>query len=283
MTPGVTARTGACASTSSDVPTTIEETLDGRLRDALVYAPTRGEPSEPMPLVLAFHGYSSSPEDFEALTVLSKKADAAGFILVYPRAIGNPSAWDLAGTRDTAFVDALLAQLEARFCVDTRRVYAAGSSMGGGMANVIGCRLADRIAAIASVSGLYGPAHGDPCTPSRAVPVVAFHGVIDPIVPYRGGPVNAAGAQPVIGVEAWAAGWAKRNGCNGEPEPQPAIGDVEPLAWKGCAAPVELYRILHGGHTWPGSPIDDPALTTHDISADDVIWEFFARQALPAN
>lgn len=236
-----------------------------------------------MPLVLAFHGYNSSPEDFEAFARLSKKADDAGFILAYPRAIDDPSRWDLAGTRDTAFVDALLTQLEASFCVDALRVYAAGHSMGGGMANVVGCRLADRFAAIASVSGLYGPAHGDPCTPSREVPVVAFHGVLDPIVPYGGGPINAAGAQPVIAVEDWAAGWAKRNGCSRGPEPRPAIGDVEPLAWKGCAAPVELYRIPHGGHTWPGSPIDDPMLTTHDISANDVIWEFFVRQALPAS
>ncbi len=258
-------------------------TLDGRPRDALVYVPTGGASSSPLPLVLMFHGYHGSPEEFEALTAMSRTADAAGFILVYPRAINDPSRWDLAGAGDTAFIDALVIELEARWCVDRRRVYAAGFSMGGAMAHVTGCRLADRIAAIASVSGTYGPAWGDPCAPSRAVPVVAFHGVLDPIVPYRGGPVNSAGAQPVIAAEAWAAGWATRNGCSGGPEPQPAIGAVEPLAWKGCAAPVQLYRIPSGGHTWPGSPIDDPALTTHDISASDVIWEFFARQALPDN
>jgi len=285
VTAGETARSGGCDSMSREVPTTIELAVDGRRRDALLYAPpltTNGESSKPMPLVLMFHGYSSSPEDFEALTAMSKKADDAGFILVYPRAIENPSRWDLAGARDTTFVDALLTELEARLCVDTRRVYAAGHSMGGGMAKLIGCRLAYRVAAIASVSGLYGPAWGDPCNPSRAVPVVAFHGVIDPIVPYGGGPVNATGAPPVIAVQAWAADWARRNGCSGEPEVQPAIGEVEPLVWKGCTAPVELYRIPHGGHTWPGSAIDDPALTTQDISANDIIWGFFARQELPA-
>jgi polyhydroxybutyrate depolymerase len=85
---------------------------------------------------------------------------------------------------------------------------------------------------------------------------------------------------PVIGVEAWAAQWARRNGCDGGPSQQSAIGTVEPLFWQGCVAPVELYRITRGGHTWPGGFQDDPAMTTHDISANDVIWDFFTRFAL---
>ena len=85
----------------------------------------------------------------------------------------------------------------------------------------------------------------------------------------------------VIGVEAWAADWAKRNGCHSGPAKQPSIGEVEPLFWQGCAAPVELYRITGGGHAWPGSPNDDPQMTTHDLSANDVIWDFFAHFALP--
>jgi polyhydroxybutyrate depolymerase len=42
---------------------------------------------------------------------------------------------------------------------------------------------------------------------------------------------------------------------------------------------VILYVVEEGGHTWPGA-IDVPGLgsTTHEISATDLIWEFFANQ-----
>ena len=40
------------------------------------------------------------------------------------------------------------------FCTDTRRTYVTGHSGGGRMASALGCRIADRIAAIAPNSGL---------------------------------------------------------------------------------------------------------------------------------
>jgi polyhydroxybutyrate depolymerase len=51
------------------------------------------------------------------------------------------------------------------------------------------------------------------------------------------------------------------------------------VSWKGCAAPVVLYRIEGGGHTWPGATVDVDRLgmTTHQVRATDAMWEFFAR------
>lgn len=115
------------------------------------------------------------------------------------------------------------------------------------MVNALGCRLSERIAAIASVSGLYGP-RGEGSCPPISMPVLAFHGVVDPVVPYAGGAITdpegrTAGDPPVIGVESWAAGWAARNQCNPQPQALTAIGHVVPLVWHHCTAPVELYRI----------------------------------------
>jgi polyhydroxybutyrate depolymerase len=276
-----------CSSDATPVPNEMSVQVGNQMRTALVHVPPSAA-VQPRPLILVFHGYGDSAEAMGHLTLMSVKADDSGFIAVYPRGIGNPSKWDVDGTSDTKFVDALLTRLEQGLCFDTRRVYATGVSMGGGMANIVGCRLAARIAAIAPVSGVYGPNWGDPCKPSRPVPVVAFHGLIDPIVPYRGGPIvdpehRSKDLPPVIGVEAWAANWAKSDGCIGGSAQQPSIGEVEPLFWQGCAAPVELYRITLGGHAWPGSPNDDPQMTTHDLSANDVIWDFVARFALPGS
>jgi hypothetical protein len=48
-------------------------------------------------------------------------------------------------------------------------------------------------------------------------------------------------------------------------------------------AEVVLYKINGGGHTWPGHSSLDRLLgpSTLDISANDVMWEFFQRHPLP--
>jgi polyhydroxybutyrate depolymerase len=258
----------------------------GSSRHALLHVPTSRARSTQFPVVLVLHGYGDTSELVQDQTGFSKKADQAGFVAVYPQALGDPAAWDIAGSRDTAFIDTLLTALEAGTCVDKTRVYATGMSLGGGMVNALGCRLSGRIAAIAPVSGLYGPQWEGSCTPSRPVPVVAFHGMLDTIVPYAGGPItdpdgNADADHPVIGVESWAAGWAARNHCDPDPQAQKAIGEVVPLVWQHCSAPVELYRIKNGGHSWPGNSWDDEP-TNMDVVATDVIWQFFSTITLRA-
>jgi polyhydroxybutyrate depolymerase len=210
----------ACTTFPADGRLSVD--ADGSRRQALVHAPTSSASGGPFPVVLVFHGLGDAAQDVEDQTGFSKKADQAGFVTVYPQALGDPARWDIAGSSDTAFIDALLNILEKDTCVDPTRIYATGMSMGGGMVNALGCRLSKRIAAIAPVSGLYGPGWEGACAPSRPMPVVAFHGVLDPIVPYAGRPITdpegrTAGDPPVIAVESWAAGWATRNHCDPDP------------------------------------------------------------------
>lgn len=276
------AATEGCASASAEAGREVNLTVGNQTRTALLHVPESVDPGMPPPLVLVFHGFAGSPVAMEVGSDMSEKADEAGFVAVYPEGTGFSPQWDLVGADDTEFVDRLLTTLEGEVCFDPRRVYASGFSMGGGMANIVACRLAGRIAGLASVSGVYLPTHSESCMPSRPVPVIAFHGKLDDVLPYDGG--TAPGTyHEVIGVEDWAVDWADRNGCAEGPERQPAISEaVEPLFWIGCAAPVELYPVANRGHTWPGSPLDVSPETMDDISATDLIWDFFARQSLPA-
>lgn len=41
-----------------------------------------------------------------------------------------------------------------------------------------------------------------------------------------------------------------------------------------------LYTIAGKGHSWPGSAMPE-AITSHDISATDDIWDFFAAHPMP--
>lgn len=279
-----TAAASALCPTLPAAGTLTVETPNGSRR-VLVHLPASAANGRAFPVVIVLHGLGDTSVGIELASEFSRKADKAGFIAVYPQAIGTPSRWDIAGANDTAFIGSLLTELEHDPCVDPLRIYAAGISWGGGMVDALGCRLSDRIAAIASISGVYGSGWQGPCVAIRPMPVIAFHGVIDPLVPYAGGSIigSTADTAKVVPVETWAAGWAMLNHCKSGPIAQSAIGQVVPLFWQGCSAPVELYRINNGGHNWPGSALssfDDPH-TNLDIRATDLIWQFFSTQTLP--
>jgi polyhydroxybutyrate depolymerase len=143
------------------------------------------------------------------------------------------------------------------------------------MANRLGCAMPETFAAIAPVSG--GHVAYDLCEAQRPVPVLVFHGLLDPIIPYHG---NNVDTPPV---QAWVSAWAQRNGC----DPLPVAEKVQPAitreTWQNCEqnAQVILYSIADAGHTWFGSKFGAAmGGFTLDISATDVMWEFFTAHPL---
>src|SRR5439155_10073756 len=76
---------------------------------------------------------------------------------------------------------ALLDEMQAKYRVDPDRIYVTGMSMGGYATWALANEFPDRFAAIAPVCG-----GGDPDEASRlaGVPVWAFHGAKDSIVPF---------------------------------------------------------------------------------------------------
>ncbi len=105
------------------------------------------------------------------------------------------------------------------------------------------------------------------------MPVLAFHGTADRIVPYEGK------GRELPPIREWAASWATRNGCGSSPRQVFNEGEVAAASWEGCkdGATVTLYTIDGGGHTWPGAGATAGwEAATKDINATDVIWDFFA-------
>ncbi len=250
------------------------QTDDGQ-RSFRVHVPASYDPATPTPVVLNFHGLSSNGIQQEFFSGMVAKSDAAGFIVVHPEGIGN--SWNAGvgccgdalsmNIDDVGFTGAMLDELQAELCVDTRRVYSTGMSNGGYMSHRLGCELADRIAAIGPVAGVNGVAS---CAPGRPVPVMHFHGTADSVVSY--GYVAAA-----------MSGWVGRNGCDTKSEVTFANGDSTCETWSGCDGGVEvvLCTVDQGGHTWPGGAVA-PSLgkTTTDLVANDAMWDFFQRYAL---
>ena len=249
-----------------------------------LHIPPSYEPGTEIPLMLVFHGRGSNAFDAEQYLQLNPLADQEGFIVAYPQATGSPTTWEYlpgdseSGIDDIQFVDDLLVHLSSQLSIDAGRIYAAGFSNGGGMANRLACDLSEKIAAIVPVAGAYY--YWEECQPSRPVPVLAFHGLRDEIVPYEGTDYEDYANLPEI--HLWASAWAERNGCAPESVKESKGGVITIDTWIECAGASEviLYSLALDGHNWPttnfGGGGFEPA-----IMVNNLIWEFFAAHPIP--
>lgn len=258
-------------------------TVGSLARTYRVYAGRRYEPARPAMLVLNLHGFTSNGQQQEAYANMPALADARGFVVASPD--GLDASWNagiccgLSMTRavdDVAFIRRLIDEVSAEFCVDPARVFATGMSNGAFLSHRLACELSDRVAAIAPVAGVLGL---PTCTPPRAVPVFHFHGTLDGLVPYYGG-----GLQGFSSVADSMRGWAQRDGCGATGAEFLRRGLVHCDRWSGCrdGAEVQLCTVDGGGHTWPGGlPIPAFGLTTTDVSASEMMLDFFERHPMP--
>jgi len=263
----------------------------GEKRTYILHVPDSYDPSSPVPLVISMHGFAEWPAHQMDISRWNDLADRHGFLVVYPAGTGFPPRWRIRGDEgesalpmiDVEFVSDLIDTLAEEYNIDPAQVYANGLSNGGGMAEMLACTLSDRIAAIGGVSGAYLYPRNR-CNPPRPVPVIAFHGTADPIVPYAGGE-STSFHYPFPPVQDWAGDWAARNGCADGPADLPSAGEVTGSRYEGCrdGAEVILYTIPGGGHAWPGGQALPQWLvgrTSQDIDATAVMWEFFERHPL---
>jgi polyhydroxybutyrate depolymerase len=173
----------------------------------------------------------------------------------------------------------VLAAVEEEYCVDPDRIYAVGYSNGGGMALTAACALSHRFAAVGVVAAAYPACRAN-------VPAIAFHGVNDAIVPFEGGETPPElGSQTYPSVRRAVSEWARAAGCDPIATISRDIPEVELSTFRRCYrgdGDVLLYTVVGGGHTWPGmrSRFEQLGYTTMQISASELMWEFFAGRSL---
>lgn len=263
----------------------------GEKREYLLHVPGGYDRSKPAPLVISMHGAGLWPAHQMTVSQWNRLADSQGFIVVYPSGIEavGPRIWHVdhgAGlARDVRFISDLIDELERDYNIDPARIYANGLSNGGGMAFVLSCALSDRIAAV----GMVAAAQTLPwswCADPRAVPMIAFHGTADPMVPYEGG-ASWVAAERFPDVSTWVANWARRNRCGPDPVESVVAADVSRSEYTNCAgdAAVVLYTLRGGGHTWPGGealPEWFAGTTSRSVDATSQMWAFFREHPLLA-
>jgi polyhydroxybutyrate depolymerase len=271
--------------------TTVEAThdleVDGLDRRYLTYAPA-SLPSEHVPVVVFLHGGVGSGEQLADSADVREHADEDGYLAVLPdgttngegrlrtwnggRCCGPAAASDV---DDVRFLEAVLDDVEARWDVDRTRVFVAGHSNGGIMANRLACELPDRVAAIGVVAGSLEV----PCDEGTSTSVLYVHGDADTNHPIGGG----AGEDSIAGVEFTSvsdslATWVEVDGC--DPAGEEDLGaEISTTRWAACDDGSEVQlQVLHGApHAWPGGSAGRPGATPPSdvLDATAAVWDFF--------
>ena len=250
-------------------------THEGELRQYLTYVPEIYTSSGiARPLLFNFHGGSGSASGQVYTADFRPIADTANFILVYPQGTFG-STWNSSlptnprtkmFVDDFGFVDAMIKKINSDyiFGIDTTRVYATGYSNGADISLSLACVRSDKIAAVASVSGLLDRHTAENSNP-LTVGVLSIHGTNDFSRPYEYGLDGY-----YFTIDELNTYWSLINGFSGRPQKE--TYDVAGLSveYLKYGKMIEHYKVNGGDHIW----LD---ITRDGFNTNQKIWNFLSR------
>lgn len=272
-------------------------THGGRSVAYKLYVPplTAGRTAAPRPLVLMLHGCTQNPADFAAGTRMNALAREQGFVVLYPAQTQRGNAqrcWNWFKTQhqqrgrgEPALLAALTQSIMARENIDPARVYVAGLSAGGAMADILGRCYPDLFAAVGVHSGLPAGAasnlpsalaamQGGPATGGAAAqgtgaapPVIVFHGDADATVHPRNGAVLVSAAQGNTGSAAPRVSEGRSAQGQGFTRSEYLAGDSSVAA--------EHWRLHGAGHAWSGGSTQGSFTDPRGCDASAEMLRFF--------
>lgn len=226
--------------------------IQGTTRHYLLDVPASADNRAPLMLIFALHGHNMNNVSVVGMYDFTSRSGGKA-ITVYPQgdgdAPGTTSKWGsgiksnwTSNDANYAYIQALKADLENRFCIDTSREFITGFSMGGMFANAVACLHSNWFRGYAPVEGM-GPSN---CSSKTAKPAIMIHqGTADTTV------TPSAGGEPTRDF------WTKQNGCN----QTTASAFTGCQSYGACAEPV-VYCVGNWSHTV-------------DAIATANIWSFF--------
>lgn len=246
--------------------------VNGVSRNYILHVPASYTGTTATPLVVDFHPIGGSASGEEGSSPYKAKTDAEGVITAYPDGLKGPmgQAWNVQGccstADDTSFARALVADVEKVACIDTKRVYAVGFSMGGGMTHFSGCHLADLFAAGAPAAFDLTKQNVDACKPSRPLTMVIFRGTGDNVVAYAGGHSALVTGMAIdfLGAKGTFAKWAELDQCTGSPSAEDANGCS---TYSNCAGGVQVTLCTKqgGGHEAGNATVGWPIIKKYTL------------------
>lgn len=269
----------ACGKSDSEIPENqiqkgkIQTDIDvnGTKRDYIIYIPQSYTGKEKYPLLFAFHGLGGNMESSYNNSKFHLLAEKENFIVVHPNGISsNWNAVTINNNIDVTFTKALIEKLENTYTIDSNRIYSVGMSNGGYFSFLLACELSDKIAAVASVTGLMFNKVLTECEPTRPLSIMQIHGTEDELVDYSG-------------VSNVITKWISHNNTDTTPIesdiPNIDVNDgstVKRFVYSNGnnGTEVQHLKITGGKHKWPGYE------GNMDINASEEVWNFVKRYDL---
>ena len=244
--------------------------------------------AENAPLVLVLHGYGGAGVGMMNQYGWTQLADEKGFAAIFPdgtRDQWNSRFWQVGydfhannDVDDDGFLVALVQAMQAEHGLDPLRTYVTGLSNGGDMSYQLACRHSEVFAGFAPVVGTMMESLYVDCNPTEIRPILAMNGTDDDVTLFDGDMDNSDGwgaYRPVPEViELWSEIMETSILRSSTlPDTDPNDGStIEFDRYRSKDHPCELwfYRVVGGGHDWPGQ------YGNMDIDATREIWDFFA-------
>ena len=241
-------------------------------REYILNVPTNYDNTKPYKLVIAYHELNGNDDEMyknQYYHLLPLSNNTAIFVAPNGQQSNqnctkaSGCGWPNPSNTDLQLADALVAQIEENFCVDTNRIFATGWSYGGSMSYKTACErplggVANgfvRAIAVYSGSQLSGN-----CTPSKPVAYYASHGTHDSVLNYDNG----------VGL---AQNFAKANGCTWATPTKVTSGAHVCTNLMGCPTGYPLeFCSFNGDHT----PDPDNGQSGSSWEYQNV-WTFFSQ------
>jgi polyhydroxybutyrate depolymerase len=242
--------------------------VGGTARTYVLHIPTKYDGTKPAPLVVDYHGLGGTASGEAGSSPYPAQTDPEGVVMAFPAGVSG--SWNL-GTccvdaDDVGFSRALVADAAKVACIDPKRVYAVGFSLGGGFTHTLGCQAADLFAAIAPAAADLVKETVDQCKPARPITVITFRGSADGSVKYAGGAISNDPSKPLTGLGAKASfdKWAQIDGCTGTASAEDKNGCA---SYTTCSAGAEVILCTKqgGGHEAGNASVGWPVLKRHTL------------------
>ena len=264
----VSSKTGnrTAGSSSQVADKTFTLTSGGHTRSYLIHVPMHVDVNTPYKMILAFHGLGDTSGHFARRTGFSALADKNNFIVVYPESYisswadgRNMAPEDAKGINDMQFARDVVADVVAKYPVDTAHIFATGFSSGGYFTHKLACEETDIFKAFAPIGAGFPDTLTENCSPTHARSLMFVEGSED-----SGEGITDSGVN-IYSADETVAKWADINVCT---DAVPFEGEIAQTALHSlCKDGTQISEtiIVGAGHSWVRDSYFDTSAAVMDF------------------
>lgn len=263
-------------------------TVGSMAREYILNVPTNYDNTKAYKLVIAYHELNGNDDEMyshQYYHLLSLSNNSTIFVAPNGQQNGanctaaSGCGWPNPNDSDMLLADAVVAQIEQNFCVDTNRIFATGWSYGASMSYETACErplgtTTNGVAGYIRAIAVYSAAQlSGSCAPSKPVAYYASHGTSDSVLCYDTTTTNGCSFASAGGGVKLCQNYATVDGCTWATPTKVTSGNHVCVNFTGCTTgyPVEFCS-FNGDHT--PDPTDPGQSTSWEYQN---VWAFLSQ------